>query len=102
MLIWLDDERPPPGPKWVWMDNAPAVIRVLSSVVHVVCISLDHDLGDDETYGTGYDVIEWIERRVYMDDNYIPPDLSIHTANPVARTKMLAARDSIRRQLLSR
>lgn len=46
-------------------------------------VSLDHDLGGDDT---GFKVLDWmIEHEVW------PQELTIHTANPVARKRMLAA-----------
>lgn len=74
---------PPPGWQLVrWPEEA---IELLKSG-EVTEISLDHDLGDD-TRGTGYDVILWIEKAVYLD-NFQPPIIHIHTANPAARTRM--------------
>jgi len=56
-------------------------------------ISLDHDLGDDSR-GTGYDVLLWIEEGVVMS-GYTPPKITIHTANISARQKMEAAANNI-------
>jgi len=64
MKVYLDDERETPE-GWVrvyWPDEA---IKLLSDGV-VTEISLDHDLGDD-TRGTGYDVVLWIEEAVVTD-----------------------------------
>jgi len=93
MKIYLDDERPCPA-GWVparWPDE---VIRALDlgGVTHV---SLDHDLGDDER-GTGYDVLLWLEEAV-ATRAFIPPILTVHSANSSARLKMLQAIDSIER-----
>ena len=99
MKIWLDDHRRPPDTNWVWVDNSKAVIDMLSRF-QVSEISLDHDLGDENLYGNGYQVLLWIEEKVFTDTNYVPPIIQIHTANPVARQKMLAARNSIDRELL--
>ena len=52
-------------------------------------IGLDHDLGDDER-GTGYDVVLWIEEAV-VTQGYVPPKMSVHSANPPARQKMQLA-----------
>ncbi len=49
-------------------------------------LSLDHDLGDDD-HGTGYDVVVWVEEQVYVND-FIPPKIKVHSANPSARVKM--------------
>ena len=91
--VFLDDERTPPD-GWVlvrWQDEA---IKLLQSgdVTH---LSLDHDLGDDRK-GTGYDVLLWIEREIVLR-NYVPPEnIHVHSANPAARQRMLAAIESIR------
>jgi len=91
MRVYLDDERPTPE-GWVrvyWPDQA---ITLLESGA-VEEISLDHDLGDD-TRGTGYDVVLWIEEAVIVR-GFRPPKIVIHTANASAREKMLAGVYSI-------
>jgi len=58
-------------------------------------ISLDHDLGDDAR-GTGYDVVLWIEEAVRLR-GFVPPRMQVHSANPAARTRMLAGIAAIER-----
>lgn len=93
MNVYLDDERPaPPGWRLVrWPDEAIQFLKT----GEVRSISLDHDLGDDER-GTGYDVLLWIEEAVATRD-FDPPEIKVHTANPPARNRMLAAVGSIQR-----
>lgn len=84
MKIYLDDERETPT-GWIrayWPDE---VIQLLEKG-GVESISLDHDLGDDQK-GTGYDVILWIEEAV-ATSGFIPPKITVHSANPPARKKM--------------
>ncbi|HHQ4693522.1 cyclic-phosphate processing receiver domain-containing protein [Aeromonas hydrophila] len=84
MKLYLDDERKTPV-GWVrvfWPEEAIAWLKTEM----VTEISLDHDLGDDDR-GTGYDVILWIENEV-MTNNFIPPQIHIHSANVSARRKM--------------
>jgi hypothetical protein len=84
MKLYLDDERKTPV-GWIrvfWPDEAIAWLKTEM----VTEISLDHDLGDDDR-GTGYDVILWIENEV-MTNNFIPPQINIHSANVSARLKM--------------
>ncbi|MFM5372542.1 cyclic-phosphate processing receiver domain-containing protein [Aeromonas veronii] len=84
MKLYLDDERKTPV-GWVrvfWPDEAIAWLKTEM----VTEISLDHDLGDDDR-GTGYDVILWIENEV-MTNNFIHPQIHIHSANVSARRKM--------------
>lgn len=61
----------------------------------VTNISLDHDLGDD-AIGTGYDVLLWIEQAI-VDTGFQPPKINVHTSNPEARIRMLAAVEQITR-----
>ena len=89
--VFLDDERLAPN-GWIPVRWPHEAIRWLEQGL-VESISLDHDLGDD-TVGTGYDVLKWIEKRVVLY-GYVPPEILIHTANPAARLRMLAALDQI-------
>ncbi|OGS93826.1 MAG: hypothetical protein A3K04_00875 [Gallionellales bacterium RBG_16_56_9] len=99
MKLYLDDERVAPE-GWVqvrWPDEAIKLL-LTGTVTH---LSLDHDLGDDQR-GTGYDVLLWIEQEV-VQHKFVSPDIVIHSANPAASQRMLAAVASIRKiQLLER
>jgi hypothetical protein len=93
MKVFLDDERPPP-PGWIgvrWPEEAIAYLQTNT----VEELSLDHDLGDD-TRGTDYDVILWIEESVAIR-GFRPPRIIVHSANPSARVKMELAIQSIER-----
>jgi hypothetical protein len=87
--VFLDDERTAP-PNWVRAKHPDEVIALLKKWP-VREISLDHDLGMEET---GYDVLLWIEEQVIVN-GFVPPKISIHTANPSARKKMEAAKKNI-------
>lgn len=93
MRVFLDDERTTPDGwhRCYWPDEVIALLET-GEVTHV---SLDHDLGDDER-GTGYDVIVWIEERV-ATAGFLPPTLSVHSANAAARERMEAGIRSIER-----
>lgn len=84
MKVFLDDERPVPA-GWVGARWPEEVIALLESG-NVTEISLDHDLGDDSR-GTGYDVIRWLEESV-ATRNFAPPRIHVHSANPAARQRM--------------
>lgn len=93
MRVFLDDERETP-PGWLrarWPDE---VITLLEAG-GVTELSLDHDLGDDAR-GTGYDVIRWIEEAVAVRE-FVPPTISVHSANSSARERMLLGIESITR-----
>lgn len=84
--IYLDDERKAP-PGYIQARWPDEVIKMLKKR-EVDEISLDHDLGDD-TKGTGYDVILWIEKAV-VEKDFEPPKIKVHSANTSARRKMEA------------
>lgn len=99
MKLWLDDERPAPE-GWHRVKTADEALKVLATAGHLLEeISLDHDLGDltHSPERTGYTVLEEIERLTACQEEYFPPRIYIHTANPVARRKMQQAVESIER-----
>jgi hypothetical protein len=94
MKVYLDDCRATPN-GWTRTYTPKQTIELLKSH-RVDALSLDHDLGDDEGIGTGYSVLLWMEKHVVYY-GYIPPSsISIHSSNPSARSKMLAAIETIR------
>ncbi len=105
LKVYLDDERTPPDDGWVLV-KTPAQAIALLETGEVSHLSLDHDLGDDEGIGTGYDVVLWMEEQVFLTERgnfynahkgigqtittrFIPPEnITVHTANVSARVKM--------------
>ena len=87
MKLYLDDERQTPY-GWARAFTAPEAIALLAAG-GVDAISLDHDLGPPEA-GTGYDVAAWIEEQAAVGV-LAPLKWSVHSANPVGRTRMEAA-----------
>lgn len=86
MKLWVDDERPAPD-GFVRAETSNNAILFLAvsanSGFYWDEVSLDHDLGGDDT---GMKVLDWmIEYKVW------PTELTIHTSNPPARKQMLAA-----------
>lgn len=93
LKVFLDDERATPE-GWVrvyWPNEAMDLLDTGA----VAEISLDHDLGNDHR-GTGYDVVLWIEEAVALH-GFIPPKISVHSANSSAREKMEAGIEVINR-----
>jgi hypothetical protein len=115
--IWLDDTRDPAEAlpfqgwwrgrsdldQWVWVKTAPEAIAHLEAGV-VDEVSLDHDLGKEETpgVGEGYDVLLWIENRVAFDDAYLPPVMHVHSGNQPAHERMQRAVDAIEARVARR
>jgi hypothetical protein len=91
MRVFLDDIRNSP-PGWVVVRTAAEAIALLRTG-EVTEMSLDHDLGGDST---GMEVLEWIEWEV-VERGFEPPQLIVHSGNPVGRERMRAAVESIER-----
>lgn len=91
LRVWLDDllddRAAPPG--WVQVTIAPAAIKLIDCA-QVVELSLDHDLGDDETAGKGVDVVDHIaeQQKVEGRDLWPRDGITIHSANPAGRDQM--------------
>lgn len=101
-LIFLDDMRSPPSEEWeLARDPFKAYESILNAhdAGQAIIISLDHDLG--ENIPTGYDLLNWLERDIATQDNFLP-DISfrIHSGNPVGCTNMERAIQAIERRLL--
>lgn len=85
MRVYLDDEREAPA-GWTRVRTAAEAIALLQRG-GVTKLSLDHDLGDEAANGTGYDVLLWLEKEV-LTRGYVLPAVTVHSANPVARSRM--------------
>lgn len=82
--------------EWVIVRTTKDAIAILSTGI-VTEVSLDHDLGREDVYGTGYDVLIWIERQVHTNKSFECPTIHIHTANPSAAKKMRQGVESIKK-----
>ena len=92
--LWLDDDlidrAAPEG--WVHVTTAPEAIRLLDTR-RVVELSLDHDLGDDDRFGRGIDVVDWLAEQQEVHDRPLWPrdGITIHSANAYGRDAMVRA-----------
>ena len=93
-IRWWRGRDPKELDEWVWVATAAEAIALLESE-DVVEASLDHDLGDAEEVGDGYEVAVWIEEKVATDYTYIPPTLHVHSSNVGGRQRLEAAVASI-------
>jgi hypothetical protein len=86
MKIYLDDERTTPEGyvrTYNVFQTIALVLTAMRNFQTIEHISLDHDLGTGET---GYDFLLWVEEMV--NDGWVPPPISVHSANPVGRKRM--------------
>jgi hypothetical protein len=89
--VWLDDDlvdrAAPEG--WIQVTTASEAIAWLDTG-NVIALSLDHDLGDDEKFGRGIDVVNWLGEQQEIHDRPLWPKegITLHTANPYGRDAM--------------
>lgn len=96
--LWVDDERPAPDNTWIVAKTSADAIMFLREIgcdasvynyssegekAVITEVSLDHDLGGEDT---GFKVLDWMISYAEW-----PDVLTIHTSNPPARKRMLAA-----------
>ncbi len=99
--IWLDDIRPMPEGFNIHCKNAFHAIDLLKDCL-VARISLDHDLGEPESYyGTGYDVAKYIEKAAFMG-HLAKIGVEVHSANAVGIANIRRAIDNANKYWLSR
>lgn len=81
MKIWVDDIRTPPDEDWAWCKNSEDAIWMLQKWQYLgdgerpPLMSLDHDLGGDDT-----------SRRIVLwmcENEFWPVEVRVHSANPV-------------------
>lgn len=76
MRLWVDDLREPDH-TWTWAKTSAGAIALLETFTHVTAISLDHDLGGNDT---ARPVVMWM-----IENKCWPEDVRCHSANPVGR-----------------
>lgn len=104
MKFWIDDVRPPPDDSWVWIKTLQEAAYKIGlafgesvakfgwpppCIEKIEEISLDHDLGGDDT-------TMWVARKIEEFATYgvKPPIWHVHSANPVGRANLEAALQS--------
>ena len=106
MKIYLDDIRNdirnPKTDGWTIVRDANSAIDIILTHWNEIDeISLDHDLGDENLVGNGYDVVLKIEEYVYNNHPSHIPDINVHSANSVASIRMRSAIDAIKKKFYS-
>jgi hypothetical protein len=88
MRIWLDDERPAPA-GFMHAKTAREAIKAIEAGL-VTEVSLDHDLGEGNFQGSGYEVAEFIEEAAYFG-RIKRIKWAVHSMNPIGAKRMRAA-----------
>lgn len=87
MKLYVDDMRQPPD-GWI-ICRSVRLAKGLLTMGYVNELSLDHDMGDGKP--TGYDLLCWIEDETANKEDFWPPALHVHSANPVGCARMQQA-----------
>lgn len=91
--LFIDDERDPPDESWTVVRTVEEAKTILVSWDLPTEMSLDHDLGGDETV---MQILHWMAENFYEEG---PPPWKIHSANPVGRANMESFLESWARSL---
>lgn len=75
--LWVDDLRDPPTPQWDIARTSAVAVEMLTAGTYDV-LSLDHDLGGEDTTRR---VVLWLCEH----PERWPWEVLVHTANPVGR-----------------
>jgi len=87
--IYLDDCRDAPKGFLLAKNTIECECLLVKYKGQVNILSLDHDLGEEDRKGTGYDVVKWLCYYYQQnDDNLFPKQIYLHSANPVGRFNM--------------
>jgi hypothetical protein len=85
MKLWVDDLRTPPDDTWRWAKTSKVADSMLRrwkmNGVQVDVVSLDHDLGGDDTTRP---LVLWM-----CETGFWPVEVRVHSANPVGRDWLL-------------
>lgn len=86
--LYVDDERSCPS-GWDLARSYAEAIEKLSSIEYID-LSLDHDIASYENgrEKTGYDIALWLANRKMTTGEYVPPNITCHSANPVGRARI--------------
>ncbi len=76
MKLWVDDFRNPPDGTWWWAKTSAGAIRLLDRLP-IATLSLDHDLGGQDTTRP---IVLWM-----CESGRWPATIAVHSANPVGR-----------------
>lgn len=87
MRLWVDDLRECPEygaayGAWAWAKTSHEAICCLKWWTKVEEMSLDHDLGGDDTTRP---IVLWLCEQYAEGNNYWPDKVVVHSANPPGR-----------------
>lgn len=80
--VWVDDIRTPPDNTWLWFKDSAGVRQWMDTrrshgIPLGSVMSLDHDLGGDDTTRP---IVLWM-----CEHEAWPDEVRVHSANPVGR-----------------
>ena len=87
MKLWIDDIREPPE-QWAWAKTAGDA-KVILSTGSIETVSFDNDLGPNSQ--EGWEVMNWLEEKVFLGIIPAPKAITIHSANIPAKRRMQMA-----------
>jgi hypothetical protein len=94
MKLYLDDVRPAPS-GWELVTDGASLLALINQhgLSNIEAISFDNDLGSGEM--EGHQVLTLIEAMVVEKKIKTIPEMTAHSANPVARRRMMVTIERI-------
>jgi hypothetical protein len=95
MKLFIDDIREPPEAGYIIARSSNEAINIVKKQGWPTFMSLDHDLGDDDT------TMVFLKRLVeeIWDGKQNPPDYKVHSANPIGTLNIKSFMESWRKSL---
>jgi hypothetical protein len=93
--MFIDDIRSPPPGDWVVVRSSGEALSHIQNHGMPEFISFDHDLGGDDTTMV---FLRKLVDIVWNGDD-VPPDYTVHSANPVGRLNIISFMDSWKRSM---
>lgn len=91
--LYLDDLRDPPDDSWVVARSSDEAFIILNVKGLPDFMSLDHDLGGDDT------TMVFLKNLAIIYSEGPVPDYQVHSANPVGRDNIIGFIESWRKSI---
>lgn len=93
--LFIDDVRDPPEGEWVVVRSSSEALAYVKENGLPAFISFDHDLGGEDTTMV---FLRKLVDTVWNGDD-IPPEYTVHSANPVGSKNIVSFMESWKRSL---
>lgn len=93
--LFIDDVRDPPSNGWIVVRSSAEALAYIEKNGWPGFISFDHDLGGEDTTMV---FLKHLVNHVW-NGNDLPPDYTVHSANPIGSKNIVSFMESWKRSL---